>query len=61
MMITSYKNIFKDNNFIQLSVEFSSIFFIASLFDKYTTFIDNILKTKTDFVLKNKFKDVSIL
>ena len=44
MMITSYKNIFKDNNFIQLSLEFSSIFFIASLFDKYTTFIDNILK-----------------
>ena len=42
--IVYIKGLFKKNNFIQISFEFSSIFFIAALFDKYTFFIDKYLK-----------------
>ena len=44
MSIVYIKGMFKKNNFIQISFEFSSIFFIAALFDKYTFFIDKYLK-----------------
>ena len=40
------QKIFINSAFIQLSFEFSAIFFIASLFDKYTSFIDKFCKTK---------------
>ena len=50
-MIVYKKNIFRDSNFIQISFEFTSIFFISSLFDKYTFFIDKLFKRK-DFKMK---------
>ena len=50
--IVSGKQIFKNYNFIQISFEFTSIFFIASLFDKYTTFIDKIFKKNSIRLIK---------
>ena len=44
LWVVSHKRIFINNNFIQIAFEFSSIFFIASIFDKYTIFIDKIFK-----------------
>ena len=38
------KRIFINCNFIQVSFEFTTIFFIASIFDKYTYFIDRFFK-----------------
>ena len=46
MSIVSKKRIFIHSDFFQISFEFTSIFFIASLFDKYTTFIDKLFKSK---------------
>jgi len=56
MMIVTYKKIFHNYNFIKISFEFSSIFFIASLFDRYTAFIDKLLKYKPNFIIKNNNK-----
>ena len=39
------KNIFKQNNFIQISFEFTAIIFLACLFDKYTIFINTIFSS----------------
>lgn len=39
------KKIFKDNEFIQLSFEFTSIFFLSSAFDKYSIIIDKFFKS----------------
>ena len=39
------KNIFKNNNFIQISFEFTSIIFLACLFDKHTQFINRLFSS----------------
>ena len=39
------KNIFKQNNFIQISFEFTAIIFLACLFDKHTIFINTIFSS----------------
>jgi hypothetical protein len=44
MWIVYKMKIFRKSDFIQISFEFASIFFIASFFDKYTSFIDKIFK-----------------
>ena len=46
MSIVSRKRIFIQSDFFQISFEITTIFFIASLFDKYTTFIDILFKYK---------------
>ena len=38
LWVTYEKKIFKNDNFIQISFEFISIFFISSIFDKYNLF-----------------------
>ena len=55
LWIVYKKNIFANNDFIRVSFEFTSIFVIASLFDKYTIFIDNFIKKKSkklEYILK---------
>ena len=47
------KNIFKQNNFIQISFEFTAIIFLACLFDKYTIFINTIFSS-------NPIKDIML-
>jgi len=44
LWIVYKKQIFINSSFIQISFEFTSIFFIATLFDKYTAFIDKFFK-----------------
>ena len=51
MIIVYKKRLLIKYDFIRMSFEFTSIFFIASLFDKYTHFIDkrfnrNVFKSK---------------
>ena len=58
MMIVSEKKIFNNNNFIQISFEFSAIFFIASLFDKYTVFIDKKFKRNSNHITIYNNKDI---
>lgn len=55
MRIVYSKNIFKKSNFIQISFEFTSIFFISSLFDKYTQFIDKLFKNFNIKIGINKY------
>lgn len=55
MWIVFRKNIFKNSDFIQTSFEFTSIFFISSLFDKYTSFIDNYFKRNLKRIERNKY------
>ena len=55
MWIVYRKRIFKNNNFIQISFEFTSIFFIASLFDKYTIFIDLFFKRNKTTLKNDKY------
>ena len=38
------KQIFINSDFIQISFEFTAIIYISSIFDKYTTFIDNFFR-----------------
>ena len=45
------KNISKQNNFIQISFEFTAIIILACLFDKYTIFINTIFSSNP---IKNK-------
>ena len=53
VMIPAYKkkNIFKQNNFIQISFEFTAIIILACLFDKHTIFINTIFSSNP---IKNK-------
>ena len=46
MMVTNKNRYFRDNNFIQISFEFTSIFFLSSFFDKSTAFIDKMFNKK---------------
>lgn len=55
MWIVYRKRIFKNNNFIQISFEFTSIFFIASLFDKYTILIDLFFKRNKTTLKNDKY------
>ena len=55
MMIIFEKKIFMDSVFVQIFFEFSSIFFIASLFDKYTVFFNKIFKAKANVISKNNY------
>ena len=52
MIIVSEKKIFINSEFVQIFFEFSSIFFIASFFDKYTAFLNNCFKQKKVFYKK---------
>lgn len=45
------KKIFENSDFIQISFEFTSILCIASLFDKYTYFIDNFFNKKHNILI----------
>ena len=56
MWIVYKMKIFRNSDFIQISFEFASIFFIASFFDKYTSFIDKILKNLNKPKLINSFE-----
>ena len=47
--------LFKNSAFIQLSFEFTSIFLISSLFDKYTFFVDIFLKKKLKKIPNSKY------
>ena len=71
MIITYKKKIFNNSEFIQVSFEFSSIFFIASLFDKCTKFLDILFKILNGYSKKvnymainnkslNKFIDINV-
>ena len=55
MSIVKRKRIFNHSDFFQISFEFATIFFIASFFDKYTSFIDKLFKGKYD-INKTKTK-----
>ena len=55
MMIIYEKKIFIYSDFVQIFFEFSSIFFIASLFDRYTVFFNKIFKPKANAFPKNNY------
>ena len=59
MRITFKYNIFKNSDFIQISFEFTSIFFIACLFDKYAIFIDKYFKRKSIKAEKNDYIQIN--
>ena len=48
LSIVKRKRIFDKSDFFQISFEFTTIFFISSFFDKYTSFIDKLFKGKND-------------
>ena len=50
-IIVQQKKLFINNNILRISFKFSFIFFIVSLFDKYTIFIDKYFK-RTSFQLR---------
>ena len=55
MMIVYQKRIFIHSDFSQIFFEFSSIFCIASLFDKYASYLDKIFLKKTNIISKNNY------
>ena len=56
VMLFVYRfRLFKNSAFIQLSFEFTSIFLISSLFDKYTFFVDIFLKNKLKKIPNSKY------
>ena len=55
ILIVDKKKIFKNSDFIRLSFELSSIFFISSLFDKNTMFIDKLITKKLNYLCNNKY------
>ena len=59
LLVVYKKKIFYNSNFIQISFEFTTIFFIASLFDKYTLFIDKCFKNNLK-VNNNKYIPIKI-
>ena len=52
------KKLFINNNVLRISFEFSFIFFIVSLFDKYTNFIDKYFKPKSFQFRQNRDKNI---
>ena len=58
MIIVHKKKLLIKYNFIRISFEFTSIFFIACLFDKYTLFIDKIFYRN---VFKSKLSKNNII
>lgn len=51
VMLIVYKiQVFRKSDFIQISFEFALIFFIASCFDKHTSFIDKLIKNKQIYI-----------
>lgn len=57
MLLVFHKHIFNNSDFIQISFEFTSIFCISALFDKYTFFIDNCLKkAKNKIINQNTYE-----
>ena len=59
MIIVYRKKLFINNNFIQISFEFTSTFFLASLFDKYTAFIDQYFRLNSVNLTKNNYKVIN--
>ena len=59
MLIVYRKKLFINNSFIQISFEFTSIFFLSSLFDKYTTFIDKYFRRNSVNPTKNNYKVIN--
>lgn len=55
MSVCYRKQIFKNSEFIQISFEFTSIFLISSLFDKYTLWIDKLFKKKYNEIESIKY------
>ena len=54
MWIVYTKRIFKNHNFIQISFEFTQIFYISTLFDKYTFFVDKLIKKSPKNILNRR-------
>jgi len=62
MMIIYEKKIFIYNDFIQIFFEFSSIFCIASFFDKYSIYLNKIFSKKIKSISNNiYFKNESLI
>ena len=59
MGIICKKRIFQNYNFIKTSFEFTSIFFISSIFDKYTFFVDKLFKRNLNKNHNNKYIIIS--
>ena len=59
MGIICKKRIFQNYNFIKMSFEFTSIFFISSIFDKYTFFVDKLFKRNLNKNQNNKYIIIS--
>ena len=55
MMINYEKKIFINNDFIQIFFEFSSIFCISSLFDKYSAYLNKIFPKKKNHISKHNY------
>lgn len=55
MWIVIKKRILQNHNFIQISFEFTSIIFISTLFDKYTFFVDKLLKKSYKKIPNRKY------
>ena len=60
-MIVYKKDIFKNNDFLKISFEFTSIFFLACIFDKYTIFIDKYFKRDLNKNKINKYIPINII
>ena len=57
-VIVYQKKLFINNNILRISFEFSFIFFIVSLFDKYTIFIDKYFKRASFQLRQNSHKNI---
>ena len=56
VMSIIYENkIFINNDFSQIFFEFSTIFFIASLFDKYSAYLNKLFQIKSHSIFKNNY------
>jgi hypothetical protein len=55
MLITFEKKIFINSDFAQIFFEFTSLFFISSLYDKYIVFLNKIFEIKAKFIHKNNY------
>ena len=55
LLIVYKKNLFKNSDFIQISFEFTSIFLLSSIFDKYTIFIDRLIRGKSNLISNIKY------
>jgi len=55
MWIVYEKKIFINSDFSQIFFEFSTIFFIASLFDKYAAYLNKLFQTKSKSIFENNY------